>query len=408
MAKRMKANTATTVRTTRVNATWLRNAMKSVGLSVSDSIKEISPNIYEVVSTGANTSKNVISSIRRNQGSTNRIADTLSSNKYVKFAQTAYKNAMSDIKTGNLYNAERQSDAIDSSLTSGGEEGGFSFGDDGADGGSNVNVSINTSDSEGLASLSKQMADNTAAQLKVQKASMDAYIAVNAASMQQAGQIGSEIVNQLTNVNNNLTALVQYNNENMTRFIDASIAYYESMGRKNDAGFVGSDKVTAKDVLNGNNGGLNLTRYKSYVKQQFKSMAESSDLGMIKSLVEDDMMMNMLVSNPIGFLSKGLTTYMMPKILKTSLESMETTFSNFMPTMLSKLADLADDTTDGLIGTFKRSIGKTFGLKSSRIKDFKDAKIDRGATPFDGETKHAITEVITKELRDQTGYLHLL
>lgn len=405
MAKKMRAGLLTTSKNVKVNTTWLKNAMKSVGIAGSDYLRDIAPNLHEITSTGVNTSKELITTIKRNNNSTSRIAESLSSNKYVKYAQSAYRNVMTDIKSGNLAgDSERTFDSGDGSTE------GFSFGDDGADG-SGINVNVSSPDnSAGFANLSEQMERSTTAQVKMQKASMDAYIAVSAAGMQQVGQIGSQIVGQLNNVNSNLSALVQYNNENMTKFIQASMAYYERTGSKENesSSSQSNEKISAADVFNNKGGGLSLSRYKDYVKQQLKKNVDGSTAGIIKSLVEDDDMMGMLVSNPLGFLSKGLMGYMVPTILKTSIQSMETTLSNFMPTMLSQLSDLANDTSSGVMGHFKRFLGNTFGLKSERVKSFNRASIDRGPIPFDGETKHAITEIITKELRDQTGYLQII
>ena len=392
---------------------WLRNAMKSIGISTSQVIQEISPNLYEVSKSGFDTSRNLVSSMKKNTGSVNRVSEQLKSNKYVRFAQSAYKNALIDLKTGNLNNQDRMAESMSGDMSFGDLEDlgeGFSFGDDGADNNVNVNV-INQSggNNEAIMKISDQMQRNAVGQAKMQKANMDAYIAVSAAGMQQVSQVGAEIVSQLTNVNSNLAALVQYNNQNMTKFIEASMAYYDKVGSASGSasGSTNNGKVSAKDVLNSSNGGISMSQYKTYVKQQFKDMVDKSDVGLVKSLMTDDML-SLAASNPLGFMTTSLTRYMMPKILKTSLESMETTFSNFMPTMLSQLADLADSQGSDIASKLKRAIGQTFGLKIKRINTMDKASVNREAIPFDGETKHAITEIITKELREQTGYLQII
>ena len=414
MAK-ANAKIATKTKSQTYSTKWLRNALRSVGISSQEAIKEIAPNLYDVTSSGVTTSRTLINTLRRNSNNTNRISDTLKSNKYVQYAQTAYKNAMSDIKTGNFNNQERQEQALESSMM--GDMGdlteGFTFGDDGAEESSNVNVNyINTgAGNDAMLHLSNQIQTQSKAQVQMQKASMDAYIAVNSASMQQISQIGSEIVGHLSNVNNHLSALVQYQNENMTKFIEASLVYYENAGSAINNGKTDSsskDKISAYDVFNSSSGGINMKQYKMYVKKQAKDMLEHSDIGLLKSLADDPMMMDMIVSNPIGFLSQGLVGHMVPTVLKTSMEAMDKTFENFLPTMLSKLSDLADTEGNDMISKFKRSIGKTFGLRNERTTNFNKVEIERGATPFDGETKHAITEIITKELRDQTGYLEII
>lgn len=414
MAMKPKAGFAAKAKSQNYSTKWLRNALKSVGISTQEAIKEISPNLYEITNTGVTTSRNLINSMRRNANNTNRVGETLSSNKYVQYAQKAYRNAMSDIKSGNFNNQDRMSDAMQSSFGGADDlKDGFSFGDDGADSAGNVNVNYinNGADNGAMLHLSTQIQNQTNAQLKTQKASMDAYIAVNAASMQQVGQIGAEIVGQLTNMNNNLSAIVQYQNDNMTRFIEASIAYYERTGAAITQGKDGqssNEKLSAKDVFNSRAGGINMGRYKTYVKQQAKDLFDHSNIGLLKSLADDPMMMDMIVSNPIGFLSQGLIGHMIPTVLKTSMETMDKTLANFMPTMLSKIGDLADTQGNDFVSQFKRVLGKTFGLRNERTTKIGNIQINREAIPFDGETKHAITEIITKELRDQSGYLEII
>lgn len=381
---------------------WLRNALKSVGISSSEVLKEMAPNIYDAASSGAKTTQTVLNSMRR--GGQGRVNTELQNNKYVKYATTAYKNAMRDIRSGNFNNKERMEESFFGDSISGLDDG-FSFGDDGAD--SDVNINVIGDNSSGIASLSEQMSRQTEAQLKVSKANMDAYVAINAANMSQMGQMGQEIIGHLSSINNNLISLVQFNNENMNRFIEASISYYDRVGTKMDQNYTEKkEKITAASVVK-STGGVDLGRYKQYVKQQIKESAKNSNAGFVASMI-DDQMLDMLAANPLGFLSTGLVRAMVPKVLTTTVQSMETAFNNAVPNLLSEIADWTDDYTAGIKGNLKRAIGKAFGLKDDKVKSIGNVTIERGAIPFDGETKHAITEVITKELRDQTGYLEII
>jgi hypothetical protein len=247
------------------------------------------------------------------------------------------------------------------------------------------------------------------ANAKMQKASMDAYISTQAASMQQIGGIGQEVISNLMNINNNLAALVQFNNDNMQRFIDSSITYYEKAGSHLDPGKEKSSKISAADVISGSKGGINIDTYKKYVKQQIKKVADSSTAGQILSMLEDENTLNMLASNPLGLLSEMTIKQMMPQMLVGTIKAVEASFSNAMPKLLTDLSEWANDYTEGLGGKIKRTIGSVFGLHTEEATSMKkSAKIEYGAIPFDGETKHAITDIITKELNLQTGYLSVI
>lgn len=402
-----RSTRAVVARQKSVQTTWLRNAMKSVGISSKNVLKEIAPNMYEATEAGINTSKNVANAIRGARKG--NITRTLQNDKYVQFAQKAYRNAISDLKSGKFQNTERMEEAFSGSNLQELAEG-FTFGDDGADSSVNVNVIGDSGQTSGaMLALNDTLQRQTETQLKVQKANMDAYVSISAASMQQTGQIGAEIIGHLSSINSNLSAMVQYNNENMNRFIEASLAYYEKVGSSVTAQQnQGNGRISANDILNGRNGGININRYKSYVKQQLKDTVDRSNLGLVKSLL-DDQMLDMLASNPLGFLSEGMIRMVAPKILTSTIKSVEDTFSNVVPSALLEVSKWANDPKTGLSGTLKRTIGSIFGISLDKRGTVKGGvSIERGAIPFDGETKHAITEIITKELRTQTSYLEII
>ena len=403
---KMKANN--------INTKWIKNAMKSIGISTQDALKDIYPNLAEVTSSGVSASKNILTSIKQNSGGAENLANSLKNNKYVKYASKAYSNALADLKSGNFNNTDR---------FMGGDEGfdqmfaglddssssDISFGDE--DTGATNNVSfnyVNKGNNDAVLAFQEQSQKQSEAFIKTNKASMDAQIAVASASMYQIEKLGSEIISHLGNISNNLTALVNYNNENMTRFIEASLSYYEMIGKKQEEQ-TKSSRIDASDVFNNKQGGININQYKNYVKQQLKDSLRGSPLGMLEMLT-DDSILEMAVSNPLGFASKGIISYMIPKLVGTTIDSVEKTFSTFVPTMLNRLADWGDEYTGGMLGNLKRTIGKTFGLRVNvkKNKRIEAAKVNKGPIPFDGETKHAITEIITKELREQTSYLEAI
>ena len=396
-----------------LNTKWIKNAMKSIGISTQDALKDIYPNLAEVTTSGAKASKNVLSALKQNSGGADNLARSLKNNKYVKYASQAYKNALSDLKSGNFNNTDRFMGGMEDSFDQmfegmdDGSSSDISFGDE--DTGATNNVSfnyVNKGSNDAVLAFQEQSQKQSEAIIKTNKASMDAQIAVASASMYQIEKLGSEIVSHLGNISNSLTALVNYNNENMTKFIEASMSYYESIGKKQEEQSKNA-RIDASDVFNNKQGGININQYKNYVKQQLKDSLRGSPVGMLEMLT-DDSILEMAVSNPLGFASKGLITYMIPKLVGTTIDSVEKTFSAFVPTMLNRLADWGDEYTGGMLGTFKRFIGQTFGLRVKQKNRIEAAKINKGPIPFDGETKHAITEIITKELREQTSYLEAI
>lgn len=392
-----------------INTKWLQSAMKSIGISTRNVIQKITPNIYDTVVSGAEIGRDFVTTARQNVSSIDKVSNTIRGNRYVQYAEKAYKNALTDIKTGNLNNEGRAEEAMMNSFGFGSDGDGYSFGDDGGEGGNTYNVYQNSGTSEAVLKISDQMAKGQVAQVKMQKATMDAYIAVQSTMMHQMAKNHAEIINHLTNIHSELASINSFNSENMSKFIEGSLAYYEKMGRMSEADNNNSSngKMTMADVMK-SGGGINLRSYKDYVKQNMKAAFKKTDIGMSLGLLDNDMMLDQLVANPLGMVTEGLVGWIMPKMLVNTLQALETTFNNTMPKLLSRLGDMANTSGTDFLSGVKRFLGRSFGAVDDRQKNIKRADINRAATPFDGETKHAITEIITKELREQTSLLKVI
>ena len=410
------ANGRAKIATQSTSTSWLNNAIKSIGLSAKNVLqKEYAPNLYEAVASGAKTSKSIITTLRQNAAANNRVQNQLANNKYVKYAQTAYKNALYDLRTGNFNNEERANKEFESSLGFGeledtfGDD--FSFGDDGADVDVNIIGSPVSQDNSAMFALTDQVRKGTEATLKTSQANMNAMIAMNSASMMQIQTLSTQIIGELNSINQNISAMIEFNNTSMNKFIQSSLAFYERMGTRFDSedSYGKSEKLTADQVMNNSKGGINFSTYKDYIKQNFKSVTSEGTLGMLKGILDSDEMIQMAISNPLGFATEGIIKYMMPKLVTNTIQSAEAAFSSFLPMLLHRVGEWGEEQANGMFGKVKKVIGKVFGLKMERIEKFDvAATIEKDAVPFDGITRHAIVEVITKELREQTSYLRAI
>ena len=410
------ANGRAKIATQSTSTSWLNNAIKSIGLSAKNVLqKEYAPNLYEAVSSGAKTSKSIVTTLRQNAAANNRVQNQLANNKYVKYAQTAYKNALYDLRTGNFNNEERANKEFESSLGFGeledtfGDD--FSFGDDGADVDVNIIGSPVSQDNSAMFALTDQVRKGTEATLKTSQANMNAMIAMNSASMMQIQTLSTQVIGELNSINQNISAMIEFNNTSMNKFIQSSLAFYERMGTRFDSedSYGKSEKLTADQVMNNSKGGINFSTYKDYIKQNFKSVTSEGTLGMLKGILDSDEMIQMAISNPLGFATEGIIKYMMPKLVTNTIQSAEAAFSSFLPMLLHRVGEWGEEQANGMFGKVKKVIGKVFGLKMERIEKFDvAATIEKDAVPFDGITRHAIVEVITKELREQTSYLRAI
>ena len=394
---------------TKLKTPWLDNVMRSIGVTAVSGLSQLYPNLTDVTSAGVKASKSIISSIRQSKATTNRITSTLKQNKYVQLSSQTIKNALKDFKAGNLAGHESGFDDMFGGLDTSSD---ISFGSDdaGDEGGSesyNINVDDGTKDAVlRLNDNIQRQAENTT---KIAKANMDAQISMSAASMHQLEKMSGEITAHLSNINNNLKSIVEFNNQNMNKFIDASIGYYEAMGKKSEEGStILKNEDDPLSALRNARGGIDINRYKQVVKKQARKALESvPGIGEVISSI-DDTSLEMLAENPLAMASSIIGTTVTSKLLGTTLKGLETSFSNFVPVMLDKLAAVGEQEADDVAGHFKKFLAQTFGVKVNTKNSLAVAKFENKSIPFDNETKVAITEIITKELREQTRYLRII
>ena len=201
----------------------------------------------------------------------------------------------------------------------------FSFGDDGADVDVNIIGSPVSQDNSAMFALTDQVRKGTEATLKTSQANMNAMIAMNSASMMQIQTLSTQVIGELNSINQNISAMIEFNNTSMNKFIQSSLAFYERMGTRFDSGdsYGKSEKLTADQVMNNSKGGINFSTYKDYIKQNFKSVTSEGTLGMLKGILDSDEMIQMAISNPLGFATEGIIKYMMPKLVTNTIQSAE-------------------------------------------------------------------------------------
>ena len=394
-----------------IKTTWLKNALSAVGSSSRQVLGEYAPTITGAVTTGAQLARSMNTSVRgtrRGSAGTN-----LNQNKYVKLANTAFKNALDDLKSGHLAgNDKRFEQAImgdggfDDFFDSGGS--GVSFGDEGGG-----NVTINNVNAAGTAeaftSLNSSISQQTELTLRTSKAQTDAFVSLTSAQFFQSQQIGGQILEHLSAMNQNLAALVEYNSTNMNKFIESSLAFYDKAGQamtKKESDDDDDDEGSINKVI-GANGGFDISAYKKYVTKRLKDNLSNSEFGMLASLMDENML-KQLAANPLGMTSSMLVQYAVPEVISSTIKGMDQAISGAMPMMMKKLYDWGEQQSNDWFGKITGTIAKSFGYRADR-KNFIDRKNDievkTDAIPFDGETKVAITTTITNELATQTQYL---
>ena len=385
----------------KVSTKWLNNVMKSIGAASVDNFKEIAPNLSELGKGTAGAIRSIKDVTTGNNVS--QVSKALSNNSTIKSVKKAFTNSLNDIKTGKIYNNERLTETMEESF------GDFDFSDF-EDANEDATVTFNyiddgnRSSSNGSAVIADAIATSAESNIKAQKASVDAMISIASAGMMQSQEIAKETNMHLSNINNGITALVQFQQENTLKFYESAMAVFDRYAKTTEDDNHGK-RSNGPDVFNGTRG-IDAGKYKEYVKKQIKSVYKNSGAGSTLDMLTDDSMLDMMLANPVGGATKMILSAMVPNLVTNTVKGMEDAFTGFMPTMLAKLGDWRKSEEAGMKGALQRLIGNVFGIKVDAKKGFDlSGKVSKDAAIFDGVTRNSIVEIIPKHLREMSSYL---
>ena len=385
----------------KVSTKWLNNVMKSIGAASVDNFKEIAPNLSELGKGTAGAIRSIKDVTTGNNVS--QVSKALSNNSTIKSVKKAFTNSLNDIKTGKIYNNERLTETMEESF------GDFDFSDF-EDANEDATVTFNyiddgnRSSSNGSAVIADAIATSAESNIKAQKASVDAMISIASAGMMQSQEIAKETNMHLSNINNGITALVQFQQENTLKFYESAMAVFDRYAKTTEDADRGK-RSNGPDVFNGTRG-IDAGKYKEYVKKQIKSVYKNSGAGSTLDMLTDDSMLDMMLANPVGGATKMILSAMVPNLVTNTVKGMEDAFTGFMPTMLAKLGDWRKSEEAGMKGALQRLIGNVFGIKVDAKKGFDlSGKVSKDAAIFDGVTRNSIVEIIPKHLREMSSYL---
>lgn len=395
--------------TGKINSKWMQNAVKSLGLAGTEVIKEIFPATTSAVTSTSKLASDAIKSARDATKDSKSISNTLNQMSGVRMAKEVVENSIADLKSGKLYNPDRDP------FSSGPD--GFSeddvdtmfgdiddmFSDDGSgDTDSAPDIQINNQvvnrDGSSQDATIQVLQKTTQHQLQASKAQIDAMVSISSMQMARTSEMGAKIVDALDAINNNIASLIEFNNDNMSKLISSSISFYEQMGMKKEEEYSGGKgQVKPEDIFSN---GFNASTYKDYIKQNINNSMLMSTLGMVTDQKD------MIASNPVGMVLQATMKGLIPKVARSAMEEFDKTFSNFLPNMLERLSDWGEGgDTQSLGGMVRRSIGSVFGIKNQRTNYINPKKADPTPMPWNGMANHALIEVIPKYLRESTGYL---
>lgn len=397
------------------STTWMKNVIKSLGYTTAEEVKSIMPGLTDTARSGMSfvtSAKELRDHIKEAKGMDRLEVIMQGSSKYVEAAKQIRKNAIEDLKSGNLNNLERGSDSGEFDF---GFDDDFDFEADFGDDGSGedfdeskfeptINITSNINKNNPMV---KAVEESTDTSIAIAKDAANRELAISDAHMMLSSRLADKISGDLATINDNLGSMVKFNEEVMGNYASTSLSFYESslslmsvmaeeIKRLNPAQQPKEERRTpfSMDDLFSYEGGFDIETYFQQVKKNIKSAVNSSTFGSMGSMLLGDEMLNMITNNPLGFLM-GMVVKL-PQGLTDIMQRFDNSISAFIPALMNKFVDMAnDDSNPGdFVSDLKRTIFKVLGVQGAVDEKITLSNYERGAVPFDGMVRKSIIEVI--------------
>ena len=420
---------------------WAKNVLQSMGYSAMEVFEELTPNIANMASTGAQTAQKIVEDLKNNKPESKSVGKSLEDNVYYGIGKDWFKNALDDLKSGNLYNKKRYDETAEAMFDDfdiGGDDD-FDFGDDSDDfdlGGDEDFFDDNITSSDDGASASfvtkskngatitqvsminnigpdspivKATENQTEVLIRSSEIANETTIASVQALLSANSKLGSDLTGLLTTINQS----VSDTNENVSKIISehyavASQFYSDNMDihksileeikkigeftKPAESDSTLKKQRESKDALDMfSNGLMDVKAYGDFVKKNITSMLESNLVtSTILGAVKDTDTLKSLAANPLSFIPKSIISGMIAPKVKASLANIDKTLGEFLVTGLTQLGSLKDN-YDHPIG---RLLGNILGIRNESRSVVNKSNYEKGSVPWDGIARRALVDVI--------------
>lgn len=401
---------------------YLLNMGKSVAYTASDVLSEKFEFVNDFKNENQEVFKSAYSSIKDYRTTFTRIKKTITNNKIMDAARVGFDSVLYSVTSGDFYAKEKENEVV---MKYGGNlMEGMDIDDDDFNW---ENEDLSMGDKVVATAIKKNSKISTAitteAIVKTGKAQMDVSRENTMLLYTQNERLMNKLDGGLNNImgflkqNGEQTAKVQNQmNENLNKFMtnvdnnvvkltkqmDELLEMQRNMykpTKEEEKKRIGYDDIISR------NGVINIKEYAKMVKKNaFNTINEQS--GNMLSMIFGDAMggANMLAqfaATPFRSLMSAGANKMLGKKFDSAAKELNTTLEGFIPAMMAKLNAASNKEDAGIM----KFIGKIFGIKDKSNEGVSTDKYTKGAIPFDGITKRAITDVIPYYLRKMTSYL---
>ena len=395
--------------------TYIKNVGKSLGYASIDVLKEKNPVFADFAETNGELATEMYKSVKDLKKTIKGLPNKVMESEVGKFAVTYKNNLLEDLKSGKFYNKERQdryeSEAADSML----EGLDMDVFDDFGEGSSGDGFDLGDLEDDGVPSSNEMMdivGEKTSAAVSMAVARSSEYIVeahtqAAKASYKQMNAIYGGLHTGMSTINQNITKVLQFANENLNLHIENSRTFYTEITRMDqernqylkeisetlkqslnpEKASSSNKKITYSDLVS-SEGVLDISRYGEYLK---KSIKDNSG-GVFESI---EMLMDVgglqqLAAAPLEGIAKGMINYVIPKALDKSMEALNKSLSGLVGNALMGLKEKGMNSENEIW----RLMSDIFGIDTELKTSIDPSQYEKGRVPFDGVTRKAIIEVI--------------
>lgn len=401
---------------------YIKNMAKSVTYTASDVLSTKFEYVKDFKNENQEVFKEVYSSVKDYRTTFARVKKTITNNKVMDAARVGFDSVMYSITTGDFYAKNKENEVIEK--YGGNLMADLDIDDDDFDwekedlstGDKVVATAIKKNSKIGTALTVEAISTTGKAQMDVSKENtmllytqnerllnkLDGGFTNIMDFLKQNGEQTAKVQNKMNENLNKFMTNVDNNVAKLTKQMDELLEMQRNMynpTKKDEKKKIGYDDIISR------NGVINIKEYMKHVKKQGFNTINDMSGGALSMLfgdaIEGSNLLATFSSTPFRAAMTTAVNKALGKKFDKAASELNTTLEGLVPSIIAKLNAASKKEDSGIMGF----LGKIFGIKDGSKESINTNAYNKGAIPFDGITKRAITDVIPYYLRKMTSIL---
>ena len=403
---------------------YIKNMGKSVVYTASDVLSNKFDYVNEFKDTNKEVFKEAYSSIKDYRTTINRIKVAITNNKLMDAAKVGMESIKYSLQSGDFYGKQKEEEimakysGMDFDFDMDDEDFDWNDNDDISDGDKVIATAIKKNNKISAAITSEAIVATSQAQIDANRdntillytqtekmiSKLSGGLDNITSFLKQSGERNDKIQQKQIENQNKFMSNIENSMNKITSQLEELVQIQRNVynPQKQEEN---SKRVTYKNLVS-NAGVLDIKEYgKLLGKNAFNAINDQfgGGLGMLfgESMGKGGNMIAQFAATPFRSLMEAGINKALGKKFDDAAKDLNETLTGIVPAILSKL-NYAGKNESGL----SQLIGKIFGIKlHNGDSEINTSKYNKGAVPFDGITKRAITDVIPYYLRKMTSYM---